>query len=127
MKTTLLSILAAFLLVFSAPLLAQSEEPYQEPQDPQETSTPEAEASAEASVTVTEEVEAETHAAETEEFHGADVSAEASVDAEFDSETDIAADDEALPRTASPLALLALMGLTAAGSALGLRSARRRK
>jgi len=33
---------------------------------------------------------------------------------------------EQLPRTASPLALLALLGLGSAGSALGLRIARRR-
>lgn len=130
MKNTILSILTALLLVLSAPLLAQSEEPPLEPQaqETEETAEPvvteEAQATAESDAMYSDQEEA------TGEFEAeATATAEVQTDDEFDA--DIAADseydEEGLPRTASPLALLALLGVTAAGSALGLRSARRRR
>lgn len=121
MKTMILPILAAFLLVLSAPLLAQ-EEPLPESQ-PQEPAAAPVDEGATDPVGVTDEGQPEVEpGAESDEMYAGDEAAEE--DLAEDTATE---QEEALPQTASPLALLALLGLTAAGSALGLRSARRRR
>jgi hypothetical protein len=111
MKTTILTFLAAFLLVVSGPILAQSEEPAVEPEAQETPETTTEEASEPAAVTEEEQAEAQSDEA-TEEYPADETDADL---------------DETLPDTAGPLALFALLGLTAAGSALGLRSVRRRR
>jgi hypothetical protein len=97
MKSRLLSI-AALALLLASPLAAQQLDPY-EP-EPQEEQQP---------------IE------EQQPMDDPELEAEAEGDTEVDSDA-----DAVLPQTASPLGLLALIGLGGAGAALGLRKARRK-
>lgn len=103
MRAKLITILTALALVLSAPLMAQT---YQEEEPLNEQERLETETAVEGDV---------------------DVDADADLDGDLDDDEfgDEDFDDE-LPRTASPLALLALLGVGGAGSALGLRLARRK-
>jgi len=115
MTKTTLSFFALFLLLMSAPLLAQTENP-EDSQSTEVTATAEATLGAEVN---TEDPEA-----------NAEASAEVNVDEETEAvdagATSESASDQELPQTASPLALFALLGLAGAGSALGVRSLRRK-
>lgn len=104
MKTHTLIPFAALTLLLAAPLAAQT---------PDEVEPPSAEASAEVSAEVP-----------TPDDPSAELDATASAEAEVS--TDVSTEEEELPKTASPLALLALLGLGGSGAAYGIRRARRR-
>lgn len=116
MKLRTLSILTIGALLLCAPLaMAQTEE--QEPSDQPVMQEP----APDTQESLEPEVSAE-----------ADVSAEAEVSATYENEEGISdsgeaevTTDEELPQTASPLPLLALLGLGAASAALGVRRFRR--
>lgn len=74
-------------------------------------------------VDVNERTKAEPDYAETNA--DADVDADAEVDAEVDADVTTDADTDALPRTASPIGLLALLGAGSLGSGFALRRMRR--
>ena len=114
MRTKALAFVAALALLTLAPVAAQ--QTGYEAEDPQAVET---EATAEATVEAT----AEPMAPEAVELGTAEVPEPA-----VESTAPLAEEQasEELPRTASPLALLALLGLGSAGSALGLRSLRRK-
>lgn len=126
MKLKSLSILTAFALILALPMMVQA----QDPNDPKE---PESELEQDVEQTADEvEEDVEQTAAEVEEdveAAGDEVEQEAE-EAEDDlsaEDDEFAADDDReLPQTASPLALIALLGGTAAGSAFGVRALRRR-
>ncbi len=64
-------------------------------------------------------------AAETEAEANLDANVDANA-ADADLDADLTTDDEVLPETASPLALIALLGVGGLASAAGLRRARRK-
>jgi len=118
MRTKALAFLAALALLTLAPVAAQ--ETGYEAEDLQAVET---EATAEVTAEATAEATAEPMAPEAVELDTAEVPEPA-----VESTAPLAEEQasEELPRTASPLALLALLGLGSAGSALGLRSLRRK-
>jgi nucleotide-binding universal stress UspA family protein len=118
LKTT--TIVAALGLLLAVPLLAQvPEQEYPTETPPIEESQPleqnEVEATAEELEAEAEELGSEIEA-EAEEI-------EAEVDSELDSEYSL---EEGMPKTASPLALTALLGLAGIGSATAVRYLRRK-
>ena len=116
MRTRTLYILAAVVFALSTPALVTAQgDVVPPPAEPPPVEEPVAESPMEASAQApaAEEQAPATEPATQEATATAEVSAEAPA-------------GEQLPRTASPLALLALFGLGSAGSALGLRIARRR-
>jgi hypothetical protein len=112
MRNKAMSLLAALTLLALAPLAAQ-EAGYESELPP----APESEVTAEATP--------EPMAPEAIELDAANVPEPAATELETTTEFDADASEE-LPRTASPLALVALLGLGSAVSALGLRSVRRK-
>jgi hypothetical protein len=112
MRTRMLTI-AALALLLSFPLIAQTPAGQVTPETSDEFQPQEADTlDADADVDVNEETNT--------------VSAEASVDVDTDQElADDTYDADALPSTASPLALLALLGLGGAGTAFGIRLRRK--
>jgi len=114
-KFKTLTILTALLLLISTPIFAQTAD---DPMDPDATTQQE------------ETVETEANAQlQADADEGVEASAEASVnvedEADLEAETDDDFDDDELPQTASPLALLALLGSAGAGTAFGLRRLRK--
>lgn len=105
MRIIALSMLTAILLIPTTALIAQTPE---NPTQPEPSPVEETSLSPGAELQDTEQ--------------GSDAEA---ADATYNDEATME-DDEELPRTASPLALLALVGAAGAGSALSLRSLRRR-
>jgi hypothetical protein len=118
MKSKYLLILATLALL-SAPLAAQlPEDEAQIPDAPVEDVDRELDGDTEVQFdTENQDVDAE---AEVKIDDDADLDAEADIDAEFDT------DEDELPRTATPLPLLALLGAGSVVSALGLRISRRK-
>jgi hypothetical protein len=106
MKTKTLAILAALTFLLALPLAAQT--PQQPVDDPDVQVNVQAQDD-EAELSINED--------------DGDIDVDADLDADNDNEYD---DDRELPRTAGPFALLALLGLGGAGSALGVRFARRK-
>ncbi|HEX9635940.1 MAG TPA: hypothetical protein VGB99_00285 [Acidobacteriota bacterium] len=103
MKSKVVAILASFALLLSVPLFAQTSEEELPANEPAQTEDQYAQDP------VAEEQPAESMTAE-------------------DTESEVASDefaDEELPQTASPLALLVLLGGAGAATAAGLRIARR--
>lgn len=127
-----LTILSALLLFLSLPALAQmSDEPMQDQSNPavqteQQTDTQQADSQDGEQAGVETSASAELQA---DDDQG--VSADAEASAEVNASDDTSAEDtgseseENLPQTASPLALLALLGSAGAGSAFGLRRLRK--
>ena len=122
MRTKALAFLAALALLTLAPVAAQ--ETGYEAEGLQAVET---EATAEVTAEATAEATAEPMAPEAVELDTAEVP-DPALEPAVESTAPLAEEQasEELPRTASPLALLALLGLGSAGSALGLRSLRRK-
>jgi len=102
MKKQILTIMAAFILALSVPLLAQStDQPTDQPtqQPAVEQNEPNVDSSAQAEVSIDNDATM--------------------------SEEQATSDEEELPKTASPLALLLVVGAGAGASALGIRKTRR--
>ena len=122
MKAKALTILAVLTLL-SLPIAAQYEQPTSTiPEDDPEVTT-EVTTEVDTNLAETEvevETEVDTELAETE----VDTELETEVDTEL-AQADTMDESDELPRTASPLALIALLGLGSGGAALGLRRARR--
>jgi hypothetical protein len=118
MKIKSLSILTIGALLLCAPLLAQTEEP-----DPYGDPPPYEEEAQESQDVGTDVQDEESMATEDESLANEDESLAGEDEGLFDNDET----DEELPRTAGPLPLLALLGLGALSSALGLRTFRRRK
>jgi hypothetical protein len=118
LKTT--TVVTALGLLLAVPVLAQvPEEQYPPETQPIEESQPLEESEVEATA---EEIEAEAEELGTEiEAEAEEVEAE--VESEVDSEYSL---EEGMPKTASPLALTALLGLAGIGSATGIRYLRRK-
>lgn len=112
MKHKTLAISAALLLLLALPLAAQQ---------PDETDPTQGEVVTENSAQVN--VDAEAQIGE----EGDDFQTEGDFDADAELDADASLDDDTeLPQTASPLALLALLGLGSATAAAGVRTARRK-
>ena len=109
-KLKTLTILTALLLLVSTPIFAQTAD---DPMDADETTQEE---------TVAGSADAQLQA-DSDEGVEANAEASVSVDDDADLENDFENDGE-LPQTASPLALLALLGTAGAGTAFGLRRLR---
>lgn len=126
MKTKTFSLLAALALFIALPVLAQS---------PQGSDQPTAQAPMDESAAVGAPVEnvevteaspdLEATEASPSDLESSQTELGADLETAADVNTDVEGESE-LPRTASPLALLALLGLGAGGSAFGLRRATRR-
>lgn len=109
MNRKLTTLLTALCFAFALPLAAQlpDEDSYDEPEQEQ------TEVTAEASVTVDESQD------------DLDIDGEAEIYEEHESNLDDGLGDDELPRTATPLGILALLGTAGAASALGLRYRRK--
>lgn len=120
MKRTSLTLLSLLLLMLSAPLLAQTGEPSQEPQA-EDAPLATADAPVE-DAAVTDQEQVEPQPAESDEAYAAESEGEYSGElAEEPTGAEGTPEDEPLPKTASLLPLLALLGLAAVGSAFVLR------
>lgn len=115
MRYKTFTVLTALLLFLATPLLAQmADDPMQnEEVEAQQVETQEGvETSASAELQATDDPSVEADAQLSAEVSASD-------------ETSGSETEESLPQTASPLALLALLGTAGAGSALGLRRLRK--
>jgi hypothetical protein len=120
MKKYVVTILAALALL-ALPLAAQV--PEENEPIPEQIEEQAVEAQQEIEQEIDEAAQAIDEAAQEVDEFGQEL--DQAVDESLESEETTTSDDE-LPRTASPLAALALLGLAGAGSALGLRVARRK-
>lgn len=114
MKIKTLSILSILALMLSLPAMTLAQ---QEPQEP----------ATETEVEATVETQERGFEAQVTDEEGETFRAEAEIeDPEGAAIDEFEEEERALPATASPLPLLALLGLTGIGSALGIRFARRK-
>lgn len=119
----ILTILTALMLLIAAPMIAQTPEDPMEQDELVETNAQfqaDDDEGVEARAEVSIDDEPELNDNELEQETDVDVEA----NAELETNDDFENDDE-LPQTASPLALLALLGSAGAGTALGLRRLRK--
>lgn len=119
----ILTILTALMLLISAPIIAQT------PEDPMEQDElVETDAQFQADDDEGVEARAEVSVDDQPEMNDNELEQETDVDVEADAELETNDDfenDDELPQTATPLALLALLGSAGAGTALGLRRLRK--
>jgi hypothetical protein len=109
MKRILFTLFLAAMFVVALPLAAQTPEQEPVPENPETLEQNEP-------VEVDAEVDAEIDA---------EVDAQVSTDAESQEADALQDEERELPKTATPLALLALIGIGSAGTALGLRARRK--